>query len=401
MKRNTVIVVAAVAVSAFFMFDPLGLFRKPRTVTRPQADPAAVSTLRSYAESHWMRPADYVAGAFADRDVVFLGDFVKTAEIPRFVASLIPALHAAGVRSLGLEYALSEDQARIDALLSAPAYDEAGARRITMNFNVTWGYREYVDIFKAAWEFNRTPAATGKPFRIVGLNARYLYEFIQTDTDKTNAEIIRKVLANGDTESHMADVIRREFTDKKEKALVYCGLQRACTRFRDTKYATTATEMKIAETRRAAEIVSSRIGARAGTILLHSPWLDASSVIGLSYPFGGEVDALIDGLPPDRRTGGFDAAGTPFGSLKVATGWWSVDHPGLTLADICDGYLILGPISELHAASPIDGFIQAADAEYAVKNYPEPKSKNLSFETINTVIRDESAFLEQLLRSMR
>jgi hypothetical protein len=402
MKRNTVIIVVAVVAAAFFFLDPIGLFKKPNPyIIRPKSDATAVSGLLSYAESHWTPPADYVAKAFANRDVIFLGDLVKTAEIPKFVASLIPALHAAGVRSLGLEYALSEDQDKIDALLSAPAYDEAGARRITMDFNVTWGYQEYIDIYKAAWEFNRTPAAREKPFRIVGLNVRYLYEFIQTEADRTNAETIRKVMANGDTESHMAEIIRREFTDKKEKALVYCGMQRASTRFKDTQYAKNAADMKIPETRRTAEIVAERIGTRAGTVLIHTPWLDSKSVISLSYPVGGVLDALLEALPPDKGMGGFDVVGTPFGSLEVKSGWWAADHPGMTLSGICDGYVFLGPISGLHAGTPISGFIPAGDAEYAIKNFPEPKPKNLTLEMLNKVITDEATYFEQMLRSMK
>ena len=69
------------------------------------------------------------------------------------------------------------------------------------------------------------------------------------------ADVLKKVLADGIPDEHMAGVIQREFLDRGEKALVYCSLQHAFTRYRSTEYAKTMREKGFAETRRAGTIL--------------------------------------------------------------------------------------------------------------------------------------------------
>ena len=58
--------------------------------------------------------------ASRSHDIVFLGEFFKIRQNVQLVAALIPRLYAAGVRNLGIEYALSDDQEEIDALRDRP-----------------------------------------------------------------------------------------------------------------------------------------------------------------------------------------------------------------------------------------------------------------------------------------
>ncbi len=402
MKRNTVLFVVIGAVALLFFIDPFRMFKRPDPyVTRPALQAEKIDPLLSYVRSNGKSPADYVVSAFSSRDIVFLGELSKIAQNPKIVASMIPALYAGGIRNLGIEFALAKSQARIDALLSAPSYDEAEAKRISLSWVVTWGYQEYLDLYRAAWEFNRTLKPGAKPFRIVGLNVFTHYEYLQTEKDAENIEVLKKILSEGVSDAYMADVIQREFTDKKEKALVYCSMQHASVRFKDTQYAKNATDKKLSETRRTAEITGERIGSRAGTVLLHGPWLDSASMVGVSYPVNGAMDALIDALPADKKTAGFSVTGTPFASLEVKSGWWATDHPSLTLGDICDGYIIMGPIADYKAVTPIKDFISKADEQYAVTNFPGAKEKDLSAEKINGYIAQETTAFEQTLRAMK
>jgi len=402
MKRNSPLIIVVIIIAGFFLIDPFHLFGKPApSLTRPAVEAATVSPLVSYAQANWKTPGDYLVSEFSSRDIVFLGELNKIAENLELTASLIPTLYAGGIRNLGIEYALAEDQARIDALLGAPVYDEAEARRITMSWNVLWGYQEYVDLYKAAWQFNRTLKPGSKPFRIVGLNVRYFYEFFKTEKDADDIAVLEKVLAKGVADGFMAGVIQREFTEKKEKALVYCAMHHASVRFKDTRYAKNTAEQKVAETRRTAEIVGQRIGGRAGTVLLHNPWPDEKSMVGFSYPVGGAIDSLIDVLPLDKKTAGFAVTGTPFASLAVKAGWWAIDHPSLALGDICDGYIIMGPITGYRAVTPISGFITEKDADYAIKNFPGPKTPDLSAEQINGYMAEEAASYEKVLRAIK
>ena len=318
MKRNTLLVILVVVAGLAIVVNPLQFFARGSAAPQRHApDPGKLSALLQFAESSWRSPEDYVLDAFKDHDVVFLGEFFKIRQNLALVRDLVPRLYAAGVRNLGIEYALSDDQGRIDALVTAPSWDEAGARAITFHWLVTWGYQEYIDLYHAAWQVNHARPAGARPFRIVGLNTPQHWEFLKTQKDLEDPATVAKIFANGVPDAHIADAIDHEFTHAGEKALVFCGMQHIFTRFRSTTYEKNAARMKLGETRRAGNIVYQRIGGRVFSIALHAPWPDTSQKSGLGYPLDGAVDALIEALPPEKQQAGWDTAGTPLGALPL------------------------------------------------------------------------------------
>ena len=251
MKRNVVLVIVAIIAGVFLVFNPLQFLRRSGGAARPAVDSAVVASLLTYAQSSWHAPEEYVLSTFGDHDIVFLGEFFKIRQNVELVTGLIPRLYAAGVRNLGIEYALSDDQQDIDALVTASAWDESKARAITFDWLVTWGYQEYIDLYKAAWQANRDRPPGARPFRVVGLNVRQHWESLRSDTDASNPKTIASIYADGIPDAHMAQVIDGMFVKKGEKALIYCGTQHIFTRYRSREYETNAAAMKLSETRRA------------------------------------------------------------------------------------------------------------------------------------------------------
>jgi hypothetical protein len=402
MKRNTVIYLI-IGVAAFFLvFNPIQTCqtRNP-TSSLPRQNADRQAALLAAASAAWRSPVDEVLRSFETRDVVFLGEFYKIREHALLVKDLVPALQRAGVRNLGIEYALSESQPDIDALLAAPAWDEAKARNITFTWVITWGYQEYLDIYRAAWEVNRGLAPGEKPFRIVGLGVRQNWEYLRSERDLQDADTLHKILANGVPDEHMADVVQREFLDRGEKALVYCSLQHAFTRYRVLEYEKNMRDKGFAETRRAGNILCDRVGGRVATVALHAPWPDRSVQTGMGWPAGGAIDAMLLALPPDRRAGGWDTAGTPVGAIPIASGDYAAGHEGLTLAGLCDGYVATGPITSLHAATAIADFVPESQEAYALKNFPGIRPPRLDVKGINASIVEEAQALEQALRRFK
>jgi hypothetical protein len=302
MKRNTVLIAVAALAGIFLFINPLQYFRgNAGGVARPKADAAAVASLVQFADSHWRSPEDYVLSVFTAHDIVFLGEFFKIKQNVLLVQGLVPRLYAAGVRNLGIEYALSDDQKDIDALVTGPAWDEAKARAITFDWLVTWGYQEYIDLYKAAWKLNHRLPAGARPFRVVGLNVRQYWEYFKSNKDLADPQIVARIFARGVPDAHMAEVIEKEFLQKGEKALVYCGTQHIFTRYRSREYEKNAAEMKLAETRRAGTIMAEKIGARAFCISLHAPWPDRKQGNGLAWAADGIIDALMAPPPPRPR----------------------------------------------------------------------------------------------------
>jgi len=402
MKKNTVLIILVVLAAALFLFNPLKLLQnRSATARRPTVEQALLSSLVRDADSRSLAPADYIVRCFDGHDVVFLGEFYKISQHVRLVSSLIPRLASAGVKNLGFEYALADSQKDIDALLGALSWDENRARGVLMDWIPTWGYQEYIDILKAAWELNRGLPKGAAPFRVVGLNVRQNWELLKTEKDARDPATVQRIFAYGIPDAYMAEVIQREFTSRGAKALVFCGAQHSFTRYRSREYEKQAADMRLAETRRTGNIVFDRIGGRAFTVMLHAPWPDKTARTGLAWAAGGVIDALIEKLPPERRNAGYDTAGTPLGGLPVTSPSYLAGYKSLALSDLCDGYVILGPLSDYRAVTPIADFVPADRAEQAVRNFPGVKPPSLTLKDVNQAIVDDAKAVDEALAPFR
>lgn len=401
MKRDTMLIAGVAVVALFLFFNPLQLFKGAAKGTqRPDLPQSSLAELVAFAESHHVSPEDYIVGRFASHDIVFLGEFYKIRQNVQLVSSLIPRLYAAGIRTLGIEYALSDDQEEIDSLVDAKSWDEAKARAIIFDWVVTWGFQEYVDIFKAAWQLNHGLPRGSPPFRVLGLSVRQNWEYLVTDKDARDPKVVARIFANGVPDAHMAEVIDRELVAKQEKGLIFCGMPHGFTAFRNAEYERSAASLHLPETRRAGNIVFAQIGARAFSIALHAPWPDSTSSTGLTWAADGAIDSLIAALPPADQSAGFDTASTPLGALRVTTGSFAHDAragTALTLSDLFDGYVIQGPLADLRAVTPIADFVGAADAARALKEFPGRKPPSLTAEQANQAIADDAAAVQKLL----
>jgi len=401
MNRNTLLVLGVALVGLFLLINPLKYLRGPGGVARRPALPAAESAaLVSWAAQNALPPEEYVTRTFARHDIVFLGELPKIRQDVQFVSSLVPRLAAAGVFNLGVEYALSDDQDRIDDLLTASAWDAARARSLMFDWVVTWGYQEYIDIFHAAWNVNHGRPAGARPFRVVGLSVRENWQYLRSEKDARDPAAVAKIFQNGIPDEHMAKVIDQEFIRRGEKALVFCNVQHAFTAYRNPDYEKSAADLKLGETRRAGTIVYSKIGSRAFTIALHSPWPDPRSRSGLTWAADGAVDALIEALPAEKKSAGFDTSG-PLGALPVTRGYRSASGGPLALRDLFDGYVILGPLADYRPVTPIANFVRPQDAAQALERFPGPKPPSLTAEQANKAIADDAAALGDLLAQFK
>lgn len=223
----------------------------------PQHDPKVVESLKSYLRSHYMTPEDYVISKFQDHDIVFLGEFHRIKHDPELVQALIPRLYKAGVYNLGFEFGAVEDQAEVDRMLSAPVYDLAIARKSLFHTLPVWGYKEYLDVYRAAWRLNHSLPPGAPRFRVVNLNLTYPAE--------------KKV----DDDAYMAKVVLEQIVSRKQKALVYCGMHHAFTRYHQPRYDFEKGKLLGMNDQRMGNLVYQKIGNRAMTIFLHSPWVSS------------------------------------------------------------------------------------------------------------------------------
>ncbi len=348
------------------------------------ADPALVAGLRSYAEAHGMAPADYILSKFDEHDVVFLGEVHRVKHDVELVQTLIPLLYERGVLYLGTEFGRREDQALIDSLILGAEYDEALARRITLQQYVFWGYQEYVDIYRAAWEVNRSRPEGSPPFRILGLNNSPDWSHVADNSDRDKGYVMKKVW-HGETEEDWARVILDSVVARGGKMLVYSGMHHAFTEYRQPVVAN-GEFVRFGEMRMG-NYVFEAIGKRAITVYLHGPWNSAAGYDrGVVRPADGVIDQVMAGLDPALLPIAFDTRGTPFGDLKGETSVYSHGYDDFRLSMFCDGYIYQRPFAEYEGVTPIVDFINEGNIDYARAQSPDPDYRDKSPAEFNKAI---------------
>ncbi len=329
----------------------------------PALDPALQSELGEWLATHGKDPAEYVRDLFEDHDVVFVGEYHRILHDVRLVQSLPGPLYEAGVRVLVTEFGDREDQALIDLLVRGPEWNEELARRICFRQYPWWGYCEYVDVYRAAWEVNASRPPGASPFRVLGMN---------------NQDV-------RSSESMWAEVIL-DAVNEGEKVLVHCGIHHAFTGYQQPSVSEGELHGLFGD--RAGNFVRDALGRRAVTVYLHAPWSDAAG-------YGGEeihpADGILDAFMLAREGGpfpvGFDVAGSPFGAHRIETGVYRHGYPDFTPADFCDGWIYTKPISEYEGVTPIEDWINEDNVQ-AVRDAPgSERNRNVSVGKANGIIR--------------
>jgi hypothetical protein len=335
-----------------------------------------------------MSPEAYVLAKFEDHDYVFLGEFHRIRHDVTLVQRLIPLLHERGIRHLATEFGCVEDQAEVDRLVTGETYDEEAPRRFLFCLDPTWGYREYMDLYRAAWEVNRDLPEGIAPFRILHLGYDIRMELHPGGT--VTPELKKKIWHRGDRDVHMARVIEEDLIGPGYKALVYSGIHHAFTRYHQPLYFHSTGKFYGLNDRRTGNLVTRLVPGRTFTIFLHSPWGGRDDAVWDRLPVGGVIDRALGSLPGGRF--GFDVRGSPLGSLQDPGSYYAIGHDNLTLADFCDGYIYQGPIAEYEGCTVDPEFITEENFEEAVASLlnPAARSRVESIETLRRWMRNSA-----------
>ena len=373
-----------VLVAAFFFFlDPFRLFDRGSRVPRlPVSRAETTELVESYRSTR--RPAgEYVAGLFDRFSVVLIGETGNIRQHVEVAAEIVPAIFDRGIRAYAVAFLRSADQDDIDDLLTAETFDEALAHELLFRRLVLNGYEEYVDVLRGVWTVNIARSPGTEPMRVLGLAGREDYTHIRTEADARDPEVVRRVLLDGLQDEHAASVLIRA-AERGERIAAYVGFESAWTRVSNPEYATRVEEQGFTETRRAGRIVADRLGNdRVATVLLHAPWPDDRAQLLVGYPAGGRVDEVLRTVGPGEQAGGFDVRGTPFGSVRIASGDYRRLQDDLTFGDMADGYIVNGPINEYTGLTPIPDFITAENLAEALRRFPGPDPGDVSAADLN------------------
>lgn len=318
----------------------------------PQVPESQKQELIGYLTENWMSPEDYVVSKFKDHDIVFIGEWHKVRHDLLLIQNLIPQLYENGIYNLGIEFGNYEDQAKADSLLTAPTYDAATARELIYSHYSIWGYVEYQDLYRSAWDLNHKLPANAPKFRIVNLNYSARWDLLKEEMTGTDWA---RIWFKGSPDEHMARVVLDEFVKKGQKALIYSGSHHAFTRYHQPHWDDASRTFSGFEMLRMGNIVHDSIPGKVFNIALHYPWHQWQDGSACTYPVGGVIDAIMADLTDSRV--GFDAVGSPFGELRDSGAYYSVGYDEFKLRDWCDGYIYQRPFDGYEGCTVDSNFV--------------------------------------------
>ncbi|HAF16328.1 MAG TPA: hypothetical protein DHU55_04350 [Blastocatellia bacterium] len=338
----------------------------PAFAHRDSPSPSAQNEkLVAYLKSHWKSPEDYVVSKFSDHDIVFIGEYHRIKHDVELIHSLIPRLYKAGVYNLGIEFGCYEHQDKVDRLITADKYDEEMARWLMFQQFVAWGFKEYQNIYRKAWELNKSLPKGARRFRVVNLGYKADWSALK---QQMTGEDWKKVWTQGDPDEHMAQIVLKEFVDKGQKALIYSGAHHAFTHYHQPIYDFQNQKFVRFNETRMGNLVYAKIPNRVFNIYLHAPWASRVRFEDNIHPAGGVIDAVMSEFGNQRV--GFDVKGSPFGDLPDTESYYSIGYPNFTLAVYCDGYIFQKRLEDYEGVTVDPAFITEANFREAIANLP-------------------------------
>ena len=213
MKTLCILVFCCLSVVGFGGFQESSNSQQDKETTQVPVD-----QLVEHINKNGQPPIEYVVQKFESADIVLLGEIHLVRETCEFVASLIEPLNKAGVKRLGFEFIPTRLNDRLKTIVTAKEYDEEGVIQIfRLGASPTWGYREYMDIVRAAWKANQQLGEDEPPFLIIGIDSDWKQVELFEASERERFRIIM------DREKNMTDVIRKVAIEDKQKTLVYIG----------------------------------------------------------------------------------------------------------------------------------------------------------------------------------
>lgn len=316
----------------------------------------------SYLRQNSVAPDQYVIQKFSRYDIVILGEDHAIKNNLDFVKTLLPKLYRAGVTNLGMEFGSEEMQPKVDSLMNAPAYNDQLVRDIMYFHNAAWAYADYLDIYKAVWEFNRTLGKNDKKFRVLHLSYQYAWKDFEGEM---TPEKRKKVFHKGGDE-FWANKVKHEVIARGEKVLCLVGVPHAFARYHQA-FPDRAGKCKFDSTQFAQHLYK-QFPDKVFSILLGVPLISQS---GMSYNGAGNgaIDLIMHNL--GNRPAGFDLAGTPMGDLRDSS-MFSLCHDGFTLKDFFDGYIFLAPLEKMTGSAIDPLFFSNRSWDEVLRRQPDP-----------------------------
>ncbi len=280
------------------------------------------------------RPADdYFIGLFKRHDVVVFGEAHNVREHKEFIINLIPRLyHQAGVRCIGWEFSNPSADAELERLVTAAQPDPAALLNFARSQAAAgWNSKEHWDLIEAVRKLNAGLPRGRDKMRFVGIDITLdwteMYIKIKT-LPKDHPEVMGPFLKR---DVVMAENAEKATLAKGVKGLLFVGRghdQTHVGRPPDPPY-------------------SRPIMAK----VLYDKYGDRVFQVSADMGTFTVLEKVMESRNHERV--GFDLYASPFATILTSE-MGKVERP---MANFARGYLYFGKCEQLHANTPIQGFV--------------------------------------------
>ncbi|WP_299253450.1 ChaN family lipoprotein [uncultured Aquimarina sp.] len=321
----------------------------------------------SYLKKQGADPISYLIKKFNDYDFVILGEDHAIKDNLDFIKELIPELYAAGVYTLGMEFGAYEKQSVVDSLVQSKIYNEQLVRDVMYFYNVGWAYKEYMDIYKTVWKFNKNLPLKSRKFRI--LNISYQYDWSEF-FDIPTPENMSKVFHKGPPNMFRAKVVEMEIAKKDDKILLLVGTPHAFTRYQQASLSVNSDSFCIYDNGSLGNRLYNKYPSRVFSIFLHGPFYNKPN----KTPF--MLSPAFDNIEKiatlyNNKSVGFDLRNTPFGNLRDNS-IYETCYPRFRLHQLFDGYIFLVPFEKMKSCTIDIDFFKGKDWITTKMHLPDP-----------------------------
>ena len=365
-------------------------------------DATTVTALSSFVADHGVDPIDYVVGLMSRHDVVMLGERHPSTQSGELLADLVPALAAAGVWNLGAEWLLSEDQAQLDAIVSADEFDEVAAQRCVLRWAMRSGVVPAlrVEVLRSAWEVNARRDPNAPFFRVMGLDYDLDYDAVTDRADLHTPEAWPHLRDRGPAARHMATIIEHEFMRPRRRAVVSCSTDHAISHHRRPSHPVLDRYDVDCEDDLVYGAGAHVFGLRAdriATVLVHQALPGRIGGPAEVYPADGLIDMMFARADAPKWPVGFDVTRSPFAPLTTSSA-----HDPTTLGRLADGWIFLDPFHQLEAPEPLVDALSDEDVDWLRRRMlaGAHRRPDNDLETLVDVVNTETAGLETWFKTV-
>ena len=295
--------------------------------------------------------SEHLVELAGSKQLVLLGDQIGISQHVSFVGQILPEMYEAGVRNLAWEFTNSRVQPQLDNLLSSDVWDEAQCTDLFIDLlGIGFTYREYAEVVRAAWSFNRTLESGSPAFRIIGLGIPTYVEDPALLDGRSAAELeLRNWWMGGHYRDmaafHMANILTSEILRVGERALVWVSGERSTTRLVQWDDGVPTVTV--------GNLLHRWVGEGVSRAVFHGAVADRDAV--------QRVEALVAAAPEQPETFGIALDLATLGNVGLSELVGSIDgvDTSLRLRDVADSYIWLGGVESWKPCELIPNVITA------------------------------------------